>query len=973
MDPQSPPKRMTRARAAAKVEPTTKPTRVVSAAAKTKATRTATTTATKRKIRSDDGDDSDNDDLDMAVTKKLPSAATKTTRATRGRAKKTVDELAPEPELTPEAAPAPRPRGRPRKVAIDVPAEEPVKPARAVRTRKAAVEQPAETTDVPKKATRGRPPSSMATRTATTKPTVKKTVKFEEPEKENIIPSEAVPKKTTGKASDSTSGLRAKPVRKAATATSRAIRGTKASSVTGEKPIPLSPKKVNQITLNRTDSDDELAPNESNPARPLRKKPTRPPLGSSKPAHETKPASGDIVLEPSELGPSIILGSPIRKAQSPWKGALNSPAKRVEGVLGASTSGALASNEPSASPFKVSLLQSPAKRQPTAFKGFELGSANGTQLSASPFKTSLLLSPAKRAPSPLKALAPKLMEEESPTHNLAPKAMLLVTPRLPVINGGMGDDEEDEAMVGDEADDEDGIPDSPTRLRFPGRLSAVLPRHADPVLAEAIPVLDSMEEGQEPEAEAEDIECAGDPMVLDEAQVDEIETIDVSTVIAAQSPPKSTGPMFRLREKDLRDYDSETEGVSMSEDELAPRRTLFPSVLGAPATPSLESSSRTPMTRITRSVTGSTSRNTAKRLRIDGKFGFTPLADQLSDWAAKPSPFKIGIQPVSPFVAPPIIPVPAAAEASPTPTTFFDEAMAGQPEPDALQAETQLQVPSPAEMATPVIEDIPFTDEDIALAAEANEMSLMESAQAEDLAGNRSFDDSISEASQEYGDENEVPVDPTLLGAQEPMVPAVTPRRPLQREFHTVSKVPLKPADDSTPQLKVRKQRHSVSRLPVARPGQGLTRSATVISYSPTKSRDENGFGECQENSRAGSVPPATPTKSEAGWSMAGTPTRTPRRDIDPALLKGAVVFVDVHTSEGADASGIFVELLTQMGARCVKSWPWNPSSPPGNDGASSKIGITHVVYKDGGKRTLEKVRESGGVVQCVGVSWVLE
>jgi hypothetical protein len=85
-------------------------------------------------------------------------------------------------------------------------------------------------------------------------------------------------------------------------------------------------------------------------------------------------------------------------------------------------------------------------------------------------------------------------------------------------------------------------------------------------------------------------------------------------------------------------------------------------------------------------------------------------------------------------------------------------------------------------------------------------------------------------------------------------------------------------------------------------------------------------------------------------------------------------VFVDVHTSEGADASGLFVELLAQMGARCVKTWAWNPSSPP-HDGAGSqsRIGITHVVYKDGGKRTLEKVRESNGVVQCVGVSWVLE
>jgi hypothetical protein len=84
--------------------------------------------------------------------------------------------------------------------------------------------------------------------------------------------------------------------------------------------------------------------------------------------------------------------------------------------------------------------------------------------------------------------------------------------------------------------------------------------------------------------------------------------------------------------------------------------------------------------------------------------------------------------------------------------------------------------------------------------------------------------------------------------------------------------------------------------------------------------------------------------------------------------LKGAVVFVDVHTTEGADASILFTELLTQMGARCVKRWDWNGKGEEG-----TKIGITHIVFKDGGKRTLEKARETGGVVSCVGVGWVLE
>lgn len=91
-------------------------------------------------------------------------------------------------------------------------------------------------------------------------------------------------------------------------------------------------------------------------------------------------------------------------------------------------------------------------------------------------------------------------------------------------------------------------------------------------------------------------------------------------------------------------------------------------------------------------------------------------------------------------------------------------------------------------------------------------------------------------------------------------------------------------------------------------------------------------------------------------------------------------MFVDVHTTEGQDASCLFIELLTQMGARCVRQWSWNPAHAGISNGNSAdghggvqKIGITHVVFKDGGKRTLEKVRESNGVVLCVGVAWVLE
>lgn len=128
---------------------------------------------------------------------------------------------------------------------------------------------------------------------------------------------------------------------------------------------------------------------------------------------------------------------------------------------------------------------------------------------------------------------------------------------------------------------------------------------------------------------------------------------------------------------------------------------------------------------------------------------------------------------------------------------------------------------------------------------------------------------------------------------------------------------------------------------------------------------------------------PATATVSKGKTPLkTPVPSRTPLKAVSDGVLTGAVVHVDVHTSEGADASGIYVELLTMMGARCVKEWRWNPrtsvapisggQTPTQAETPGTSIGITHVVYKDGGKRTLEKVRSAKGQVLCVGVGWVL-
>jgi hypothetical protein len=209
---------------------------------------------------------------------------------------------------------------------------------------------------------------------------------------------------------------------------------------------------------------------------------------------------------------------------------------------------------------------------------------------------------------------------------------------------------------------------------------------------------------------------------------------------------------------------------------------------------------------------------------------------------------------------------------------------------------------------------------------------------------------------------------------------SITPvrvNRDAQRTVHTVSRVPLRPEGEISPLKNPRKRARSLSTdimIPVRASPRRINlipKSQTEPSLSPRKTRQQ--LGEIEADDLA-----TQPEESRQAVSTS-SPVKTPRRNTsaDKQVLQGAVVFVDVHTTEGEDASGIFVELLTQMGAKCVKSWTWNPrasQSPVGGvDPGHNKIGITHIVFKDGGVRTLEKVRQAKGFVKCVGVGWVLE
>ncbi|KAE8394725.1 hypothetical protein BDV23DRAFT_147027 [Aspergillus alliaceus] len=212
--------------------------------------------------------------------------------------------------------------------------------------------------------------------------------------------------------------------------------------------------------------------------------------------------------------------------------------------------------------------------------------------------------------------------------------------------------------------------------------------------------------------------------------------------------------------------------------------------------------------------------------------------------------------------------------------------------------------------------------------------------------------------------------------------------------FHTVSKVPLKPEGEISPLKMSRKRGRSLSITSPTRSSPRLRnsiipprdetfdshppRKAPRLSYStmpqlqPNRSRSSSRAQDTARGGGRAKAPPRSPSpaKSPRRRSSIYQPTYT-------GPLQGAVVYVDVHTTEGEDASGIFVELLQQMGARCIKNWSWNPRSSVApyeqTDSREGKVGITHVVYKDGGVRTMEKVRHARGVVKCVGVGWVLD
>lgn len=971
--PDSPPKRATRARAKATdgKEAATKPTEMITtsikaAVEKKKAVASARTSKRKTKV--------DNEDVDMTeesaaierpkakASKAVVDKSKKTAAPAKANKRKTrADEEEVETIGVPVSvedvvavaqlkAEDPKPKGRQKKAAMvdeeNSQAAEPPK-TRGRRPRAAVVEEPktaaykttrgrpkkeAERPTVGpeamkrideeghrpvKKSTRGRAGANTAEPPAATVPkstaaATKKRVKFEEePDKENIPIEKVIPKKSVMK----TTGIKAKPVRKpvAARGSTRSKKAVQEDSSTQDcekaENTPLSPKKISQVARSDQLSSEDELAGERISIRALSKSPAKRPMS-----------------------PIKVFGS-VSKLNFNQQSGPASPAKTMSSSISASPA-----RRPPASPFKDALRSPPKKAV--------LGDAIAQPVllsSRTPIKTFLLQE------SPRKGLLgssvkPVLGSSQSPLKSSllqSPARRPIASPRkgYVVVSPQKGGQDCQSLIPTAEHSDQDFS--MPTNINQQWEDS--------PVIAESglsCSPANPQEQEENVESTALGPPSTSEPVTFEHSIRDDFSGSNAPDGCVAEETTQEHSSMakgwaFPIAASTYRRISVESE---ISEDELAsPQKEI----------------DYTPVRRFGASVKDSRTPSIMPDPKEPSNAGlsFTPLADKFSSWNAT-SPDELNAAPQS-RQARGVFSLGGTGTAVPEEQIFFE-----------LPATTPVRS-SFFDDEMDVLHNQVDQPTDEVGAEQPKEFATFEVSQE-------------SQASEEYGDENEAPLklraeqdaeDPTLT-----CTPAkvFTPARAVvqqPREFHTVSKVPLRASDDGSP-LKVPRQRSRSFGGPLA-----------VVPSWKQSDNIENQDSLIEQPDTPVLKATAVPQTPNSCMNLdLETPGRTIRKGVIPDVLKGAVVHVDVHTSEGADASGIFVDLLTQMGARCVKQWSWNPRASvvdlhhnsaslqaSSQEVSASKVGITHVVYKDGGKRTLEKVRASNGIVLCVGVGWVLE
>ncbi|CAD6499791.1 BgTH12-03898 [Blumeria graminis f. sp. triticale] len=942
----SPPKRITRATAAAHSSGKSKTTCI------TTSTKVKKVVSTKRKTRNEEASE------EQLKISNEPTDSNSLT--TRGKTRKAVPSKTATSDLLSTKKPT---RGRPRKVPIDnTPCEIKTEPVRSLRERslkdKTMERSTAASESLPKR-TRGRPTTVIKP------PCSKKTVQFEEPDKENLHPVSKI--KCMAKNSQFGTGLRARPVRKPSTL--RTTRGRKLAEET-LKSAALSPKKFSQTNSFKDHSDDELATTAKTRMKPLKTSPIKPPHNFGN--HPIKidlsvPSNACHSQTISSQDQKLSIMSPARRLpQTPFKDGMKVAALKLSSVR--------------ESPLKISLPH------------LRMESSEINQ------KTLLLQSPAKRLQSTTKVeenkhqpnhiinyksaasdnnLQTSITKSNHPTCGRSPAKKTRNKRELNIQPLGSIIDEGHNTLNENVSHREASKPSS-----LPVQSTPILPFACEPkqTLETASSETVTLDVATQNENKQNTLREAMDSPVDNDRR-------DFNAIPLPSSPcGKNILPEFSQNQENAFNPDDHISTSTSLSSALLNNSRLCPVELPDKNRTDMEPASLVSPLNIS-----------DYRLHGQQKIGFTPLAKQLRDWMV-PSPEKASGREsfISSWLDPHEVEAHStkddkAEEESLEQSSTFDKVM-NICEEIALASTPSLRS---LEMAGAEHEPFEVDQQDLDLAHEADEMSILEPDQTngieiemqwpqypsregncissiclgEDLrtsmqvATFETTDSHLPPEEHFYPEENDVPeihIDPQLLEphAQQDLLRPLTPKRiTSERIYHTVCKVPLKPAaGETSSKPSMKKKSSSVSRCSTSRP---LALAATSGNGSHL------GRKEIYQDKFYSEVT-ATPLQV-VEWSKLGTPARTDSANLDPSLLKGAVVFVDVYTAEGADASIIFMDILTQMGARCVKAWNWSGNSEDG------KFGITHVVFKDGGKRTLEKVRESNGVVNCVGVGWVLD
>ena len=940
---ESPPKRVTRAKAAKSTADTTegpKTTRITTASARIMAeakaaaaakTAPKTTRSTKRKTKTEEKS-TDAAEVEEALEESQPVPV-----KTRGRPKKA--ETAAKESVSKPATAKTRQSKAAKAEETDAAADEKPK-ARATRARttkdtKSTVGNEADQPEAKptKRGTRARTGTmtSEAEQPASIKAKTAKKVTFQEDasqDKENA----PAPRKNAKKGAVKETGLNAKPIRRPVTtrATTRVTKATTAGAKAKKTAQPLSPKKIVQVAKSSSiSSEDELG-----------KSPVKTTTITIKSTPEKNARSEG--LEDSNALKSPVANSPA-KPFAPT--LLGSPAKR-----------------PPPSPTKDTLKESP-KKFPMTSPRKVLGEAPDMQ---SQFKDSMKRSPKRLGFTPLKAKAPDSMNYKAPAFGMS--GFLDSPARRPnsLLNVGS-------LRVPGKAGAPMPITNTTSALRHmkSSTLFSATPRRLFGTPLKASTGLGSPSKGakataalveekiqeQEPTAPIEEDTEVSSETAEDADEAQNLNGPIKSPQFFAHDVFSDTPHQFRFTANE----DSEDELMSGTPTMRSPIKNVLMTAQGV--TPARKSIAAADFT------SPENTNSHSNMVEPPRDLGMTPLAVQMSNWFAA-SPTK-DEEAQEEEISNVFMPVGAVLRRN---SENASRRQTMTPPESPAFFEEQMEACDPSDLPEEDLNDRDFhmTDE----AEAADEVDPVQQSQESD----------------QYGDENALPQMIAAQNMMEVVNPVthqafVTPAKVFYNRpqvVHTVSKVPLKGAAENSPsELKVPKKRSKSLAGPLVElnlsedplfakdvlssPNVVLTRGKSTTSETPKPAATPKSPGKLARDARTPSIDLA---------SIAGSPTKSVRKGSDAQILRGAVVHVDVHTTEGSDASGIFVELLTSMGAKCIKQWTWNPraSLAAGEDPtAKGKVGITHVVFKDGSKRTLQKIREAKGLVLCVGVGWVLE